>query len=126
MVSMHRSCDVPVRTHETKQTLTFRHVVHLLTLAAELPGKGPLATVAMLIALSQRLRRVSQILLIPKTLQEFHLSRAIVYRSLVALETRGLVRVRRHKGCGPLVSLVSPSETVSGSAEQQCCVRSAR
>lgn len=118
MDSMHRSSDIPVRTHEPKQALTIHGIIDLLTQAAELPGKGPLATAAMLIALSQRLRRVSQILLIPKTLQEYRMNRALVYRSLVALEKRGLVSVRRHKGCGPLVSLLTPCEHVSGKAER--------
>ncbi len=126
MDSMHRSCDTSGRTHELKQALTIHGIIDLLARAAELPGKGPLATVTMLIALSQRLRRVSQILLVPRTLQEFRMNRALVYRSLVALEKRGLVSVRRHKGCGPLVSLLNPSECISEKAEQRCDVRTAR
>ena len=85
-------------------------VVLILTKAAELPGKGPLAMAAMLIALSNRLNRVNYILLIPRTLREFGLSRTTAYRSLVQLETLGLVRVSRHKGQGPLVSLMPPSD----------------
>lgn len=85
-------------------------VVLILTKVAELPGKGPLATAAMLIALSNRLNRVNHILLIPGTLREFGLSRTTAYRSLVQLEALGLIRVSRHKGQGPLVSLVHRSD----------------
>ncbi len=85
-------------------------VVLILTKVVELPGKGPLATAAMLIALSNWLNRVNHILLTPRTLREFGLSRTTAYRSLVQLETAGLVRVSRHKGQGPLVSFVHPSD----------------
>lgn len=108
MDTIDRSCDVTEKSGDADETLTLKHAVPLLRRAASLPGKGPLATVAMLIALSIRLNRVEHILLIPRTLLEFSLSRAMVYRSLVQLENLGLVRVRRHRGQGPLVSFVIP------------------
>jgi len=90
-------------------SIAMNQLVRFLKKAAELPGKGPLATAAMLISLSNRLNRVNHILLIPRTLREFGMSRTTAYRSLVQLESVGLVRVRRHKGQGPLVSFAHTS-----------------
>lgn len=97
------SCETPVFSD---LPLSIDQLLWVLKAAAALPGKGPLATVTMLVALSDRLNRVNHLLLIPKTLREFGLSRATVYRSLMRLEQLGLVTVRRQKGQGPLVSFV--------------------
>lgn len=108
MVSIFQTCSVPGKSAEPDESLGMDQVVPFLKKAAQLPGKGPLATATMLIALSKRLNRVTYILLIPRTLREFGLSRTTAYRSLVQLELVGLVTVRRHKGEGPLVSFVNP------------------
>lgn len=106
MDSIFRTCDASDTTADEDGTLAIDQAVPILKKAAALPGKGPLATAAMLIALSNRLNRVTHLLLIPKTLREFGLSRATTYRSLVQMEQLGLVTVRRQKGQGPLVSFV--------------------
>ncbi len=109
MVSIFQTCSATGKSVEQDGTLGMDQAVPFLKKAAELPGKGPLATAMMLIALNNRLNRVEHILLIPKTLSEFGLSRTTAYRSLVQLELLGLVTIRRHKGQGPLVSFVKPA-----------------
>lgn len=84
--------------------LAIDQILYFLKAAADSPGKGPLATAAMLIVMSHRLNRSQHILLTPRTLKEFNLSRAIVYRSLLQLEALELVTVRRQKGRGPQIT----------------------
>ena len=109
MVSINRDCGTCETPAFADVPFSVDQLLWFLKAAASLPGKGPLATAAMLIALSNRLNRVTHLLLIPKTLREFGLSRATAYRSLVQMEHFGLVSVRRHKGQGPLVSFATPA-----------------
>ena len=110
MDSIHRTCSMTGKPADADEAIGIDQAVPFLKKAAVLPGKGPLAMAAMLIALSNLLNRVNYILLTPRTLREFGLSRTTAYRSLVQLETAGLVRVSRHQGQGPLVSIVPPSD----------------
>ncbi len=109
MVPINRDCCTSETPVFADVPFSVYQLLWFLKAAASLPGKGPLATAAMLIALSNRLNRVNHLLLIPKTLREFGLSRATAYRSLVKLEQLGLLAVRRNKGQGPLVSFAIPA-----------------
>ena len=109
MVPINRDCCTCETPVFTEVPLSVDQLLWFLKAAASLPGKGPLATAMMLVALSDRLNRVNHLLLIPKALREFGLSRATAYRSLVQLEQLGLITVRRNKGQGPLVSFAIPA-----------------
>lgn len=105
MVSINQSCFMDDTSSKSKSIMSIEVLVTFLTTATKLPGKGPLATVVMLIVSSLRQRRSAHILLSPRTLNEFGLSRGTVYRSLSGLEELGVLTVHRRKGQSPLVSL---------------------
>ncbi len=105
---MNRSCVASSTTATEKTVVDIEQFNSLFRAAAALPGKGPLATVAMLLVLSLRLSRSDHLLLTPRTLTEFGIGRGMVYRALVELEAQGLLTVRRRRGQGPLVSLGIP------------------
>lgn len=109
MDPINRSCCASSTPAVADAPLGIEQFIRLLEAAAKLRGKGPLATVAMLVVSSLRLHRSDHILLVPRTLNEFGLGRGTVYRSLVQLEQLGLITVRRHKGQGPLVSFAIPA-----------------
>lgn len=109
MVSNNRSRCAGDPPMTADSPLGIKQLIPLLEAAAKLPGKGPLATVAMLVVSSLRWRRLDHLLLTPRTLSEFGLGRGTAYRSLVQLEQLGLVTVRRRKGQGPLVSFAIPA-----------------
>jgi hypothetical protein len=109
MVPNFQSCAVGETTSSSEKLLGVEEVIPILKKAAELPGKGPLATASMLICLSHCLNRTSHILLVPKSLREFGLSRTTAYRSLVQLASLGIISVSRHKGQGPMVSFIHPT-----------------
>jgi len=104
-----RSCVASNTPAIADAPLGIERFTSLLKAAAKLPGKGPLATAAMLVDSSLRLHRTDHILLAPKALHEFGLGRGAVYRALVQLEQLGLLTVRRNKGQGPLVSFAIPA-----------------
>jgi len=74
--------------------------------AACLPGRGPLVTAVAILAQSRNQDRRHHILVLPSRLAAYGLSRATMYRSLVALEDAGLIEVRRNRGSSPLVSIL--------------------
>jgi len=109
MDSKYRSC-----ASIAPSSLAMDDVVTLLVKSGGLSGKGPLATAVMLIALSRRLTRTDHLLLLPKTLKEFGLSRSSAYRGLAKMERLGLIEVQRRRGEGPLVTLtVANSDDLS-------------
>ena len=90
-------------------------------LAATLPGKGPLSMMIMLLTLSDRLSRTDHLLLLPRTLREFSLSRTTAYRSLELLEQAGLVTVKRQKGGhSPMVTLTLRPKATADAASEDC------
>lgn len=91
------------------QSTTYDADLLWLQRAAKLNGKTPLTTALMVLAVSRRLERRLHILLTPKTLNAYGINRTTAYRSLRSLEEAGLVTVRRHGGCPPLVSIVDAS-----------------
>lgn len=91
------------------QSTTYDADLLWLQRAAELNGKTPLTTALMVLAVSRRLDRRQHILLTAKTLNAYGINRTTAYRSLRSLEQAGLVTVRRHGGCPPLVSIIEPS-----------------
>ena len=80
--------------------------------AASLPGKALAGGVA--IWFEARLTKRAEIKLASKLVCRFGLKRDAVRRGLAALEERGLVSVRRHRGRCPLVRICTPPDEESG------------
>lgn len=105
MDSIDRSCLLGESTDAANEHVTEEQKLILLKSTNILPGKGPLSTMIMLLTLSERFCRTDHLLLLPRTLREFSLTRATLYRSLELLEQVGLVTVKRQKGSAPMVTL---------------------
>ncbi len=110
---IYRSCDTGETPIFTNESFSLRQLVAIMQEAVMLPGKGPLSTMVMLLALCEKLRRTDRLLLASKTLRESKLNRATVYRALELLEHSGLVKVKRQKGLAPLVTLYPPHDTAA-------------
>jgi len=113
IVANYHSCSIGESTGNDTSVLSPVGIVdgqylHLLQRAMEIPGKGAIATLVMLLTLSHKHERSEHILLTSKTLNEHHLSRSTAYRSLELLEAAGLIKVFRQKGRSPTVSLLDP------------------
>lgn len=105
---------------EDGEHTVFSHL-SIARLAATLPGKGPLSMMIMLLTLSDRLSRTDHLLLLPRTLREFSLSRTTAYRSLELLEQAGLVTVKRQKGGhSPMVTLTLRPKATADAASEDC------
>ena len=120
MDSIDRSCLLGESSDAADEHVTEEQKLILLKSANILPGKGPLSTMIMLLTLSERLCRTDHLLLLPRTLREFSLSRATAYRSLELLEQAGLVTVKRRKGLSPMVTFVlRPNAAADGVSEDR-------
>ena len=75
-----------------------------LSAAARLPGRA--LHVAVAIRLFVGMKKTSRIALSVSWLAELGLSRHAAYRGLIALESRGLVSVDRHRGRKPVVTVI--------------------
>jgi hypothetical protein len=75
-----------------------------LAVAAKLPGKT--LHVGLLLWFLKGLRRSSEVPLTSSWLAIFGLEHVTAYRALQALETAGLVTVRRQRGKAPVITLV--------------------
>ena len=105
MERIYRSCDAGETPGLTGPSVSLRQLLNAIRAAAELPGKGPLSTLAMLLTLCERFQRSDHLMLAPKILRESKLTRATAYRSLELMEQAGLVTVKRQKGSAPMVTL---------------------
>lgn len=113
MERIYRSCDTGETPGQTGPIVSLGQLLNAILVAAELPGKGPLSTFAMLLTLCERFQRSDHLMLAPKTLRESKLTRATVYRSLEILEQAGLVTVKRQKGLAPMVTLIQQPNTAA-------------
>ncbi len=80
-------------------------VLSWLGRATELPGKGSLATALMILREGFRYDRW-YILLTPRVLRRYNLSRTTVYRALQVLESSGFIEVYRNRGESPRISII--------------------
>lgn len=118
MDSIDRSCLPGETSDAADECVTEEQKVIFLKSASILPGKGPLSTMIMLLTLGERLCRTDHLLLLPRTLREFSLSRTTAYRALELLEQAGLVTVKRQKGLSPMVTLIQQPNTVADAASE--------
>lgn len=118
MERIYRSCDTGETPGLTGPTVSLDQLLNAIQVAAELPGKGPLSTFAMLLTLCERFQRSDHLMLAQKTLRESKLTRATVYRSLELLEQAGLVTIKRQKGLAPMVTLILQPNTAADAASE--------
>lgn len=124
MDSIDRSCLLGESTDAADEHVTEEQKLIFLKSAGILPGKGPLSTMIMLLTLSERFCRTDHLLLLPRTVREFSLTRATLYRSLELLEQAGLVTVKRQKGVSPMVTFVlQPNATINAASVDRCVDR---
>ncbi len=116
MDSFDLSCLLGEPSDATGDLVPEEQKLGMLKSANLLPGKGPVSTMIMLLTLSDRLHRTDHLLLLPRTLREYSLSRATAYRSLELLEQAGLVTVKRQKGLSPMVTLILQPNTAADAA----------
>lgn len=112
MVSNFQSCASAGTSADLGKDYLGRPSLHLsfLQRAIGVPGKTALITAVILVIQSFRLERTRHILLTPKVIESYRLSRFAVYRGLRALEESGLIQVNRQRGRGPIVSFVSTED----------------
>lgn len=112
MVSNIRNCASAGTSADVGKNFLGRSSWHLrfLRRAIDVPGKTALITAVILVIQSVRLERTRHILLTPKVIDSYGLSRFAVYRGLRALEASGLIQVDRQRGRGPIVSFASTED----------------
>jgi len=112
MVSNFQSCASAGTSADFGKDYLGRPRLHLkfLRQAIDVPGKTALITAVILVIQSVRLERMRHILLTPRVIDSYGLSRFAVYRGLRALEESSLIQVDRQRGRGPIVSFVSTEE----------------
>ena len=83
-----------------------RRLLAWLSHVAGLPGKATVRMALLLLRSAIACRRKQHPMIIPKSVAKAGMSRVAAYEGLRALETAGLVTVKRCRGRSPLVTIV--------------------